>query len=848
MPSIPRHLEDLPTNPSSMAASRAVFPAELTDIIIDFLHADRPALAACSLACRAWLPAARLHLFRHVDITVHTWRRLECLLYGAPHIAARVRSVSLAVEDPAQRDWARADRLAWFHMELCGLLSHVPSVRAIQVRGGWAAADTTHFFLGALRTLREVAEIDISELAVAKFSVLVGFLAHFPALRRVSVSGVDWETSDEPHSALRLPHTAALELRIEGCPKHSARRAANASPQLAHHFVAWLARQPRPPEVRTFLLHVEHDRGRLARDLLCSPLAASLRTLYLRCGWRLGDGAHALAQGISRCVRLQELHFGALPLACFNTRHDALARILAAPGLRRVSFALALQGARPAAVRGGPRAVWRTRAGRARLAGGPRGAGGAVGRVCRARAVGRAGRAGAAVSVAFGCLIIRSQYTMERQQGFIPQELVDTIIDFLHTDRASLAASSLTCRAWLPAARYHLFHAVKVDIYTFPRILKLFKTSSHIAALVKTLSLSIENEPELEQEQLEPEQGQPEQGSLEPEQEELEPEPEEPFLDIDECLDIMTAQLHDLTALLPSVRSMKIFQDWRPRTPSTTWNFLRAMADLSQVTRLDLFHFHIDRFSFFIGLLCAFPALEKASLYNVSWDIEDKPDMTLPLAHPVTLKLGMNASKRQALHFFRWLERQRPLPQVHTFLISVEYKRGRLTRHVLQSALASSIRTLNLRYDAMFAEGTDELVKGLDRCTRLQNLHFGPMRMHYITTYKDTFARILLHVRSEELRVVSFALWCSRMTVDPLDWDTLQALDEMLRSSALSDLCRVEVFLLLELEETYSEVIFDIEHLQRQWGALGNHTPLFARTTAAWEYNNNFGTPPTAVD
>ncbi|KAF7975683.1 hypothetical protein HWV62_8789 [Athelia sp. TMB] len=357
MPSIPRRLEDSPTDPNSMAATGPVFPAELADIIIDFLHADRAALTACSLACRAWLPAARIHLFHHVDITVHTWRRLECLLYGAPHIAARVRSVSLAVEDPpvgaAQRDWARADQLALFHMELCSLLSYVPSVRAIQVRGGWAAADTTHFFLGALRTLKEVAEIDISELAVTKFSVLIEFLAHFPVLRRVSISGVDWATSDEPHSALRLPHTAALELRIEGCPKYSARRAANASPQLAHHFVAWLARQPRPPEVRTFLLHVEHDRGRLARDLLHSPLAASLRTLYLRCGWRLGDGAHELANGIGRCARLQELHFGALPLACFNTRHDALARALAAaPALRRVSFALALQGTRPAALRG----------------------------------------------------------------------------------------------------------------------------------------------------------------------------------------------------------------------------------------------------------------------------------------------------------------------------------------------------------------------------------------------------------------------------------------------------------------------------------------------------------------
>ncbi|TBU24559.1 hypothetical protein BD311DRAFT_610699, partial [Dichomitus squalens] len=39
----------------------------------------------------------------------------------------------------------------------------------------------------------------------------------------------------------------------------------------------------------------------------------------------------------------------------------------------------------------------------------------------------------------------------------LPAETIDNIIDYLHDDVTTLAASSLVCRAWLPACRYHLF-------------------------------------------------------------------------------------------------------------------------------------------------------------------------------------------------------------------------------------------------------------------------------------------------------------------------------------------------------------------------------------------------------
>ncbi|KAK0431289.1 hypothetical protein EV421DRAFT_1854452 [Armillaria borealis] len=46
------------------------FPPELFDRFIDFLHHDNEALKACSLVCRAWIPATRFHLFEWLSFDI----------------------------------------------------------------------------------------------------------------------------------------------------------------------------------------------------------------------------------------------------------------------------------------------------------------------------------------------------------------------------------------------------------------------------------------------------------------------------------------------------------------------------------------------------------------------------------------------------------------------------------------------------------------------------------------------------------------------------------------------------------------------------------------------------------
>ncbi|KAK7690551.1 hypothetical protein QCA50_005649 [Cerrena zonata] len=49
----------------------------------------------------------------------------------------------------------------------------------------------------------------------------------------------------------------------------------------------------------------------------------------------------------------------------------------------------------------------------------------------------------------------------------LPPETVDRIIDHLFDDKPSLAACSLVCKQWEPAARFHLFHTITIVYKTF---------------------------------------------------------------------------------------------------------------------------------------------------------------------------------------------------------------------------------------------------------------------------------------------------------------------------------------------------------------------------------------------
>ncbi|KAF8524442.1 hypothetical protein JB92DRAFT_2827030 [Gautieria morchelliformis] len=76
-----------------------------------------------------------------------------------------------------------------------------------------------------------------------------------------------------------------------------------------------------------------------------------------------------------------------------------------------------------------------------------------------------------------------------------PGELIDQVIDHLHNDSPSLRACCITCRAWAPSARFHIFHNIVVSAKRADELAVILETSPHISPLVR--SLTIEGDAQL---------------------------------------------------------------------------------------------------------------------------------------------------------------------------------------------------------------------------------------------------------------------------------------------------------------------------------------------------------------
>ncbi|RPD55216.1 hypothetical protein L226DRAFT_470677, partial [Lentinus tigrinus ALCF2SS1-7] len=75
----------------------------------------------------------------------------------------------------------------------------------------------------------------------------------------------------------------------------------------------------------------------------------------------------------------------------------------------------------------------------------------------------------------------------------LPAEVTDTILDYLHDDRATLRTCCLVARTWLPSCRYHLFSEVVVRSAEHPlslaNFLEFLPTSQDIASYIRTLKV-----------------------------------------------------------------------------------------------------------------------------------------------------------------------------------------------------------------------------------------------------------------------------------------------------------------------------------------------------------------------
>ncbi|KZT72772.1 hypothetical protein DAEQUDRAFT_808758 [Daedalea quercina L-15889] len=194
----------------------------------------------------------------------------------------------------------------------------------------------------------------------------------------------------------------------------------------------------------------------------------------------------------------------------------------------------------------------------------------------------------------------------------VPPELCDYIIDYLHKDRKSLEACTLTCREWVPTSRYHLYcdvflHKPKL----FPAFKRLLTASPLLGSYVRVLRIS-----------------------------KLDKASQADLMMVEELLPAILGDLPNLEHLGGSLLS-------------TAASILRFMPDRTPVTELCLQYCEFSALDDFARLFYSCPRLQSLELCGVCW-ASTSCDVLPPILdapEPRRLVLGRDVDFASAIGF-----------------------------------------------------------------------------------------------------------------------------------------------------------------------------------------------------
>lgn len=174
----------------------------------------------------------------------------------------------------------------------------------------------------------------------------------------------------------------------------------------------------------------------------------------------------------------------------------------------------------------------------------------------------------------------------------LPPELVDEAIDHLWDDTQTLRACSLTCRAWVPSSRLHLFRTVRVrSAEDCVRLAALLNSSPIIARCIRKLTVSADY------------------CGVDPDQRGLEDDGW-----INTAVELLTKLECVHTLALSRLR-------WHALTPETKHAFSRVFKT---VKTLLLFEVRFHESADVLGFLSGFPELSELYFHGVSWIHESR--------------------------------------------------------------------------------------------------------------------------------------------------------------------------------------------------------------------------------
>ncbi|KAF7305347.1 APH domain-containing protein [Mycena chlorophos] len=163
----------------SLRAMEPRLPSETHDLIIDHLHDDVPTLRQCSLVCKAWLPAARLHIFSIVDISLYSIdAMLQTIFYPGAPFPSYIRE--LHIIDGQERTFDPKWVPRKVHLVPFDAMTQLSRLALEQI----AFEELPGAAMDALRgAVSRVKHLDLAHVSFSDLSAYTGFLGGAPSLR-----------------------------------------------------------------------------------------------------------------------------------------------------------------------------------------------------------------------------------------------------------------------------------------------------------------------------------------------------------------------------------------------------------------------------------------------------------------------------------------------------------------------------------------------------------------------------------------------------------------------------------------------------------------------------------------
>ncbi|KAJ7144107.1 hypothetical protein C8R44DRAFT_759496 [Mycena epipterygia] len=184
--------------PALLLPSRdPVFPPEIADVIIRHLDST-PALRACSLVCRGWVPASRDRLHRSLFIGGRDIPKFIDII-GSPYNTYTniLETIDFVYCQSGPTDFILA-RLPEFSQ-----------LKTIKIQY------TTLFRDIGPSPIPHITSLTISETHFPSFALFTDFLSRFPGLKTLKLELLNWDDDEEQAPASVPLHTQARRLELD---------------------------------------------------------------------------------------------------------------------------------------------------------------------------------------------------------------------------------------------------------------------------------------------------------------------------------------------------------------------------------------------------------------------------------------------------------------------------------------------------------------------------------------------------------------------------------------------------------------------------------------------------------